>query len=500
MSTNENGRHRLLLIGCAVGTGAMALMVAAPAGAVAPAPRAPAAKTIAFESTAYQTTEGDGNASVTLTRSTTKGKASVSFVTSDGTATVANGDYTAVSTTVTFGAKQTQATVTVPIRVDQVTGEPDQTVNLALSSARKGWTLGTNSATLTIHEMAVPSAPTTLSADLVTTGSSDAYVNLAWTESVTGPVDHYSVESSTVSGGPYTALRTSATAGYDVTPAPSVTTYYVVRAVNADNATSGYTNEAVAQGFIAGSGLYWASFHDGTIKAANPDGTGVGTLVSGQDSPFGVALDASHVYWANIGTNAIMRANLDGTGLTTLVFGQSHPYGVALDASHVYWTNLQGQTIMRANLDGSNVVTLVDGTGLLQPASIAVDANHIYWGDVAGDGSIMRADLDGANMTILVAHQTYPFAIAVQGSYLYWAACGDNSAATGTIMRSALDGTGVTTLLSGQAHPQGLAVSSTHIYWANANTGTIDSANLSGTGVTTLVSGQSEPAGVAIAS
>lgn len=481
--------------------GVLALGMTIPAATAAkPPPKPP--DTISFTSTTYTVVEGSGYASIALTRSSSKGKVFVTFATSNGTA-VAGTNYSAVSSTVAFRSGSADSTVSVPILVDGVSGQPSLTVSLALTNPKKGWSLGTSSATLSISDMPTPSDPTLLTATLVSGSVDVPYVSLSWTASATGAVDHYAVLSSTTAGGPYTLIGSAAGTSYQVSPAPSVTTRYVVEAVNGEAATSGYSNEAVASGFTLGSGLYWTNFSDtGSIRAANLDGTGVHAIVTGQDGPFGLAVDAHYVYWADIGAGTIMRSNLDGTGVTTLETGQTAPYGVAVDATHLYWTELiggpTGGTINRANLDGTDPVTLA--TGPYEPAAIAVTSSHIYWGDVAGSGQIMVSDLDGSNVATLLTTASYPFAIAVDGTHVYWASTGDNTAATGTINRANLNGTGVTTLASSQAHPDGLAVDATHIFWANANTGAIVEANLDGTGVTTLVTGQSLPGGVAVGS
>ena len=58
------------------------------------------------------------------------------------------------------------------------------------------------------------------------------------------------------------------------------------------------------------------------------------TIVTGQNDLDGVTVDASHIYWVSFdltgGSNdrtkgMIMEANLDGTGVTTLVTGQNGP-------------------------------------------------------------------------------------------------------------------------------------------------------------------------------
>ncbi len=498
-----SGNHRPWFVVSAVSVSTLALLLTT-VGIAAAAPPTKTDNTVYFDSATYEVSEGDGCVSIGVDRSVTKGKAPiVTVATSDGSATVADGDYTAVNTTVSF-PRGGQGSFCVPILVDGVIGEPDETftVTLSVSASSRGWIAGTPAtATVTIHEATAPSPPTDLTAELVSATVDVPYVHLTWTNP-DGYYGAYWIGKSTTSSGPYTEVATAMGISYDVTPAPSVGTYYVVAAMNRDTLSS-YAGPVFAAGYVPGSGLYWATGAgtSGTIKAANPDGSGVQTLVTGQNSPFGVAVNATHIYWADTGDDTIMMANLDGSNPAAIVSvsAGSHPYGVTLDSNYVYWTNLGGQTIYRANLDGSNPTLLVNGTGMLEPASIAVDGTHIYFGDIAGNGSIMMAPLSGGAWQALVGNQTYPFGIAVYGSHIYWTDCGDNTAANGTIMQADLDGTNVTPLATGQAHPVGIAVNSSHIYWANANSGEILSSNLSGGGVTTLVSGQSYLNGVAVA-
>lgn len=212
-------------------------------GTAAAATAKPAPKVIGFSNATYEVTEGTADATMTLTRSPAKGKTAVSFATGGGSASD-GGDYTAVSTKITFTSGQSQATVQVPIVVDRVAGEHDETVGLTLSNPGGGWALGTSSATLTIHEMAVPSAPTGLVASMESNVNGD-FVHLTWTASSTGPVDWYEIWSSTTSGSGYTKVPVETNGTQFTDLAALVTTYYVVRARNADGATSGYSNEAV---------------------------------------------------------------------------------------------------------------------------------------------------------------------------------------------------------------------------------------------------------------
>jgi glucose/arabinose dehydrogenase len=78
---------------------------------------------------------------------------------------------------------------------------------------------------------------------------------------------------------------------------------------------------------------YWANSPvsaDGSIWAANPDGSNPKAIVTGQNNPLQVAVDPSHLYWTNQGDGTIWQANLDGTNPKAFATGQDDPWGVAV--------------------------------------------------------------------------------------------------------------------------------------------------------------------------
>jgi hypothetical protein len=213
-----------------------------------------------------------------------------------------------------------------------------------------------------------------------------------------------------------------------------------------------------------GSGrLFFLDLSAGRILSANPDGTGLKTLINeGRKLPDGLALDmeAGHMYWTNMGDpksndGSIMRSDLDGTNLVTIVppGGTFTPKQLKLEkkSGKLYWSDREGMRVMRANLDGSEIETLVDTSqGDPPPGSdprkwcvgIAVDtgSGKFYWtqkgGDDAGMGRIFRANIEfpqgqtaGTRDDIELLYDSLPEPIDLEfdpvGRMLYWTDRGD---------------------------------------------------------------------------
>jgi len=170
--------------------------------------------------------------------------------------------------------------------------------------------------------------------------------------------------------------------------------------------------------------LYWTSEYD-KIMRSNLDGTGITELVTGLESPYGIAIDAtaSKMYWtenwwdeqAEQTFRKISRANLDGTGAETLIAGFGLPaYDIALDTAggRMYWTNHNGRSIQWANLDGTGLADLITGLDLTQQITLDPGNEKIYWTECNGDGVIKRANFDGTGVEDLITDRRLPFGIA----------------------------------------------------------------------------------------
>jgi hypothetical protein len=208
----------------------------------------------------------------------------------------------------------------------------------------------------------------------------------------------------------------------------TVTVRFAPASIATDTATltAASANPAVtATDALTGTGvrprfLYWTDQmggESGTINAIPLTGAGAPTtLVTGQPSPAGVAVDASHIYWATAATRvttaAIEEAPLTGGHPTALVHtGLESPAGVAVDASHIYWADFGSGTVSERPLTGGITITLYSSR-LAAPTGVAVDSGHVYWAN-SGNGTINETPLTGGPVTTLVREQLSPVGVAV---------------------------------------------------------------------------------------
>jgi len=146
------------------------------------------------------------------------------------------------------------------------------------------------------------------------------------------------------------------------------------------------------------------------------------------------------------------------------------PGRLTIDSSNVYWSNLDG-TIKSVPIAGGATTTLASGLGA--GMGIGVDAQNVY--AVSQDGRIVSAPLTGTMaVTVLATAQPQPYALAVDGTNVYWSTIG-SGAGNGTIMACAKTGCGQvpTTLASGihVQYPYGIATTAGLVYWTSFNFG-----------------------------
>lgn len=196
--------------------------------------------------------------------------------------------------------------------------------------------------------------------------------------------------------------------------------------------------DAAAVDFLYTEGLiFWTDVSEEAIKQTHWNkssnslkealGTGQTVVVSGLDSPDGLACDwlGKKLYWTDSETNRIEVANLDGTSRKVLFWMDlDQPRAIALNPAqrYMYWTDWgEEPRIERAGMDGSNRKVIVD-VDIYWPNGLTIDLveQKLYWAD-AKLSFIHRANLDGsARETVVEGTLTHPFALTLSEETLYW--------------------------------------------------------------------------------
>ena len=256
----------------------------------------------------------------------------------------------------------------------------------------------------------------------------------------------------------------------------------------------------LAPAAFASDSIYWSSYTDGGgILLGDLSGSGARTLIPGESSPDGVAIDsaAGKIYWADTTSGAIRVANLDGTGARDLYTGETQASGVAIDpaAGLIYWADSVSRTgaIRVGSLDGS-VPARSLFAGESYPVGLTIDppAGKIYWGSY-DTFTIRTGNLNGTGATTLFTQENYPTQLAVDpaAGKIYW-----TNEFNGNVRAGNLNGTGATSLYTGEGDVGGVAIDpgTGKIYWTNWNLGTIRVGSLDGTApAQSLFTGQTDP-------
>jgi hypothetical protein len=256
--------------------------------------------------------------------------------------------------------------------------------------------------------------------------------------------------------------------------------------------------------------VFWTS-EDGTVRSVPIAGGAVTTLATGQTNPEGIAADAVDVYWVNAGSfdGAVTSLPVGGGAPTLIASGQARPEFITIDAANVYWTTSDGGTVLTAPIGGGAASTLA--TVQPGPKGIAVSGDDVYWTNwgpgsgAPGSGSVMSHSALGGlgeQPTTLASGQSYPSAIALDATNLYWLDTDENQPTSKPrVMKMARSGGAPETLaVPSTSFVSSIAVDATRVYWTQGgpHDGAVMAVPIEGGTPVTLASNQPDPLGIAL--
>ena len=183
---------------------------------------------------------------------------------------------------------------------------------------------------------------------------------------------------------------------------------------------------------VSADSVYWTDHNSSTnytILSVPVSGGVPVTFTAGQGSPNGLAANASRLYWTNGWTDggeptssgtvvsAPLEGALDGGSIATLASGQDVPFGIAINSTEAYWAG--HGAIATIPLEGGSSTTLVSGSLPKSPFGLALDAVNVYWTDY-GSGTVMSVPQTGGTPVTLASGRLHPSAVAVDDSSVYW--------------------------------------------------------------------------------
>jgi hypothetical protein len=264
-------------------------------------------------------------------------------------------------------------------------------------------------------------------------------------------------------------------------------------------------------GVAVNSGNVYFTSLDNTVSMWAPDGGTVTQMTSGQNYPRRITTDTTNVYWANMGygqsdggeSGAIATCGLSGcTGgiATTLAAPENGPVDLAVQSGTVYWSTFFSKLVQSCpnSAMGDMTTTLYTSTAILSGA--AVDDSHVYWTEPLA-GNVIQCPLGGCTSpTPFASGQNHPMEVDVVDTTLYWSNGGSDGVGGSIMTCSTAACVAPKVFADNQPSALALAHDDTNLYWTvGALGGSVVSCPLAGC-TTPLVLGamQKDPTSVAV--
>ncbi|MBI3969838.1 MAG: fibronectin type III domain-containing protein [Chloroflexi bacterium] len=403
-------------------------------GAAAMSPAVAGLTTVSFSAAGFNVSEGAGQAAVTVTLGApSAATVSVGYATSDGTASVARGDYTATSGSLTFAPGETSKSIAVAVTNDTLL-ETSEAFTVTLSSPVNATTGTLSSATVTIADNDPgPSLVAAIDHETYRYTDDGVYAYSAAVNPTTnriyvarGKLRHVTV----VDGATNTVITSievpeSGTNIRDVAVNPTTNRIYATdgngtRLLVIDGATNSVIDSVSLGSYGAfpigvavdpsTNRIYVANYGSGEVKIVDGASHTVTSRWIG-GSPAWIAVNPdTHRVFVKRDNQLVVFDDVPGSGNAIVSVGGARRVAVNPTTNRVYVTSIWGMSYGTYVIDGATlgVVALIDGIGSEGIGVNAVTNRVFAWGGAAGAKlSVIDGDSHALLATLSVANAEY---------------------------------------------------------------------------------------------
>ena len=230
-----------------------------------------------------------------------------------------------------------------------------------------------------------------------------------------------------------------------------------------------------------------------------PNGRCLVRIASGQEYPWGVAIDATNVYWVNqgkpgeTGTGAIMKAPRGGGRASAVVSGLDAPHDLATDGVDVFWT---GKVLSAVSVNGGQPRTIFYDHFLSETGIVIRQGKKVYWIDNDSFYGLHAAFPDGTGHEV-ISERTSIGGVAPSTTGIVYTEYSIFDGDPQRVKSRAFDGTTAVLVESKDAvdSPQ-LVASAKNVVVYTGQVGGLSSVPLAG-GAPTFLANRTHPGGIA---
>lgn len=230
-----------------------------------------------------------------------------------------------------------------------------------------------------------------------------------------------------------------------------------------NKSSKGVTPLTTAQGATAIDVITTYSFFPDPAEGVYRVPTGGGALLKLSSTLGGIQLDADTGDVFFTASGGLYRVDTGG-GATQTWDPTPGVFGLRFDSGggYVFWTVPGAGEVRYSSPNLPNIQKLATGQG--EPSFVKVDAQYVFW-TATSDGAVRRSSKPPAiNVTSVATGQQSPYALAQEGSQLYFASKGSNAG----LWRVAKTGGAAVKLADSLTNVLAIEVDATHVYWIDS--------------------------------